>query len=84
MRTLSPDTSPEAEAALVRLARDFPPARKLEIAAALSSVVRGLTLAGIRLRHPGSSEDEERRHLAEILLPAELAALVGGGSPRET
>lgn len=75
------DTTPEAEAVLVRLGRELPPWRKLEIAAAMSTTVRELALTGIRSRHPEASEDEIRKRLAALLLPPDLVRAAYGWDP---
>jgi hypothetical protein len=72
------DTSAEAERVVIRLARSMSPARELAIAAALTRSVRRLAEAGVRSRHPGASEDEIRRRLAALLLPADFAREIYG------
>ena len=44
----------------------------------LNATVKQFALAGIRERHPDASEEEVRRHLADILLGDVLAAKVYG------
>lgn len=73
MATLSPDTSPEAEAVLLDLMRKTPPWRKMELLSSLNATARKLALAGLRQRHPNASEKELRRRLADLLLGPELA-----------
>lgn len=73
MSTLFPDTSPEAEAVLLRLLRDSPAWRKLKMVGQMNRSVRALALSGLRTRHPNASEGELRRRLADILLGPELA-----------
>lgn len=63
----SPDTSPEMaemqEQAYRRLGLDG----RLRIALELSDLTHAFAVAGIRQRHPGVSEEEATRMLAEIL-----------------
>lgn len=73
MTSLFSDTHPEMEALQIRLLREAPAWRKLEIMAQLNASVRLLALSGLRLRYPGASEEELRRRLADILLGEELA-----------
>jgi hypothetical protein len=44
----------------------------------MSSAVRGLSLAGLRSRHPQASEAELRRRFADIHLGPDLAAKAYG------
>ena len=81
MRTQSSDTSLEAEAVLIRLARESPPWRKLEIALSMSKTVRQAALAGIRSRHPEASEEEVRKRLSALLLPREAVLAIHGWDP---
>ncbi len=72
------DTSAEAEAILIDLLRNTPPWRKFKMVGDLNATVKLFAIAGIRQRHPDASEEEVRRHLADILLGEELAAKVYG------
>ncbi len=72
------DTSPEAEAVLIALLRQAPSWRKFKMVGDLNATVKLFVLAGIRERHPAATEYETKRHLADILLGAELAATVYG------
>jgi hypothetical protein len=67
------DTSPEAEQVLIRLMREMPPQRKIELAAEMFETVKLLALSGLRTRYPNAGENELRRRLADILLGEELA-----------
>lgn len=61
MRTkalLSSDTSLEAENRQVEHWRRMSPMQKLQIVDELNRAVDDLSLAGIRMRHPGASERE--------------------------
>ena len=83
MSTLFPDTHPEAEAVLIRLLRDAPPWRKLEMVDQLIQSVKLLALSGLRQRYPKDSEDSLRRRIADLLLGEELALKVYGSVPGE-
>jgi len=78
MTALFPDTRPEAEAVLIRLLRQAPPWRKLEMVDQLNQSVKLLALAGLRQRYQQDSEDQLHRRLADLLLGDELALKVYG------
>jgi hypothetical protein len=61
------DTTPEMAARYDAMIRALPGARRLELAASLSSGVRALAEAGLRSRHPTASETELRCRLAALL-----------------
>jgi len=79
MRPYYTDTDPEMEALQIRLLRQAPPWRKMEMLAAMNAAARSLALAGLRRRHPQAGQPELRRRLASLLLGEELAAKVYGG-----
>jgi len=83
MTALFPDTTPEAEAVLIRLLRQVQPWRKLEMVDQLNQSVRLLALAGLRQRYQTDSEDQLRRRLADLLLGDELARKVYGPLPED-
>ncbi len=72
------DTSPEAEAVLLTLLRQAPSWRKFKMVGDLNATVKQFALAGIRERYPQATEQEVRRHLADLLLGKELASEVYG------
>jgi hypothetical protein len=76
--TLSRDTSPEAEELLLSLMRQTPPWRKMELLDGLNAMAREFAMAGLRQRHPGATESELRRRLADLLLGPEMALKVYG------
>lgn len=78
MHPYSSDTHPRTEALLVRLLREAPPWRKMEMLAELNAAAKTLALAGLRRLHPHSGEAELRRALADLLLGEELARKVYG------
>ena len=77
-RDLHRDTAPEIETVLFKLWRETPTWRKLEMLEDLNRAARQLALAGLRRRFPDASPAVLRRHLADILLGAELAEQVYG------
>jgi hypothetical protein len=83
MTTLSPDTTIEAERILVRLWREMPAWRKMELVGEMHATVRTLARAGLVRRFPQASPQEIDRRLADILLGAELAARVYGAPAYE-
>ena len=66
------------EALHLRLLRESPPWRKMEMLAGLNASARMLALAGLRQRYPNASDDELRRRLADLLLGPDLAHKVYG------
>jgi hypothetical protein len=78
MSAVHSDTDPKMEDLQVRLLREAPAWRKLEMLAQLNSSARLLTLSGLRQRHPQAGEGELRRRLAGLLLGEELARKVYG------
>jgi len=78
MTNYSSDTHPKMEALQIRLLRQAPPWRKMEMLAHLNAAARLLALSGLRQRYPNASESELRRRLAGILLGEDLASKVYG------
>ena len=77
------DTSPETQRVLLRLLRETPPWRKLEVVSDLNRTLRELVLIELAEQHPDKSDEELRVLLAERLYGADIAraiekALVGG------
>jgi hypothetical protein len=72
------DTHPKMEELLVRLLRQVPPWRKMEMLVSLNSAARELAMAGLRKRYPNDDLDGIRRRLADLLLGEELAKKVYG------
>jgi hypothetical protein len=83
MSAIFPDTHPEVEALLIRMLREAPPWRRLEMVDQLNQGVKLLAMAGLRERHPGESEAKLRRRLAGLLLGEELAVKAYGPLPEE-
>ncbi len=81
MTQVFPDTPPETERVMFAMLREIPPCRKLEMVAQLNQAGRELALVGLQTRYPKATQDELHRHLADILLGAELATRVYGPLP---
>lgn len=77
-RTLSADTSPEAEAVQIDVYRRMSGRRKLELVVEENRRARELALTGLRLRHPEAGPEELFRRLMDLLLGEALAAEVYG------
>lgn len=75
------DTHPEMEALQVKLLRQVPGWRRLELMVSLCSSARDLALAGLRRQYAGSSDSEIQRRLADILLGEDLACKLYGEPP---
>jgi hypothetical protein len=79
MRTkalLAADTSLEVERIQVELWRRMSPLQKLAAVTEISRAAEMLSLAGIRLRHPGASDRECLLRLAVLKLGPSLACQV--------
>jgi len=72
------DTHPKMRALQVRLLREAPSWRKLEMLTQLNASARLLALSGLTQRHPQAGEGELRRRLADLLLGEALARKVYG------
>ena len=79
MATFFSDTHPKMAALQIKLSREAPAWRKMEMLAQLNASARTLALSGLRQRHPNAGEGELRRRLAGLLLGDELAQKVYGG-----
>lgn len=75
------DTSPAAFDRYHELLRASAPHARLAQALALSRMVRGLAVAGIRRRHPQASEREVRVRLAVRLYGRDAARRMFGDVP---
>jgi len=78
MSALFSDTHPKMEALQIRLLREAPAWRKVEMLAQLNASAHLLALSGLRKRYPGAGEEELRRRLADLLLGEDLACKVYG------
>ena len=75
------DTHPDAEAVQIRLLREMPVWRKLQLLSDLCMTARTLALAGLRDRFPEAGPEELRRRLATLCLGPELADRAYGREP---
>ncbi len=75
------DTTPEAQAVLLDLLRNMPPAQKLRIIFGQQMTSRRLIVLGLRQRFPQADDAEIRRRTADMWLGKELAAEVYGPLP---
>ena len=78
MSALHSDTDPKMEALQVRLLREVPSWRKLDMLAQLNKSACLLALSGLRQRYPRAKDGELHRRLAALLLGEELARKVYG------
>jgi len=78
MTALYSDTHPKMEALQIKLLREVPAWRKMEMLAQLNASARTLALSGLRQRHPNAGERELRRRMAGLLLGDEIAQKVYG------
>lgn len=83
MSTLFPDTRPEAEAVLIRLLREAPPWRKLEMIGQMNEAVKIMVRSGLKERFPNDTPEMLQRRMADLLLGAELALKVYGSLPED-
>lgn len=77
-KTLSPDTTPEAQQLLFELARRAPVWKRLTLTCELIQTARLLVLADLRRSFPAADESELRRRLARRLLGRDDAARAFG------
>ena len=70
---LSADTTAEAERILIERWRRMTPLEKARSVTEVSRAVQELSLAGLRMRHPGASEREGLLRLAALKLGRDLA-----------
>lgn len=76
--TLSPDTTPEAEAVQLRIFREMPPWEKAKLIDEAIQTSYTLAIAGLRHRHPDADDEEIHRRLMDVMLGEELAERVYG------
>jgi len=78
MKTLSRDTSPEAETVLLELLRQAPVWKRLQMVDQMHETLRLLTMADLRRCYPNADENEIKRRLAARLLSrADVIAAYG-------
>ncbi len=81
MSLIYSDTHPEMEDLQIRILRQMPPERKMALFCSLNAAARQVAWQGLKHRYPQASEAELRRHLADLLLGADLAQRVYGEWP---
>ncbi|HSQ27097.1 MAG TPA: hypothetical protein VLM80_08225 [Anaerolineales bacterium] len=72
------DTHPEMEDLQIKLLREVPTWRKMEMLVSLNASAHEIAKAGLRKRFPSADEREITRRLADLLLGEELAKKVYG------
>jgi RimJ/RimL family protein N-acetyltransferase len=72
------DTHPDMENLQIKLLREVPTWRKMEMLVSLNASAQQLARAGLRKRFPTADESEITRRLADLLLGEELAKKVYG------
>ena len=78
MKTLSSDTTPEAENVLLELLRRAPVWKRLQMVDQMWEMLRLLTMADLRRCYPNADENELKRRLAaRIFSPEEIVAAYG-------
>jgi hypothetical protein len=75
---LFPDTHPEVEAVLIRLLRDAPTWRKLEMVGQMNAAVQTMMRSGLKECYPKDSPQMIQRRMADLLLGEDLALKVFG------
>ena len=83
MSVLFPDTNPKAEEVLIRLLRETPSWRKMELVGEMNAAVKSLMLSGLKSRYPDDPPELLRRRMADLLLGPELATRVYGPIPED-
>lgn len=81
LRPLAEDTSLEAEAILIDHYRRLEVHEKIAIAMELTRLMDEVALEGIRERHPGASEREQKLRLAALKYGRELMLAAFGWDP---
>jgi len=72
------DTHRDADRVQIDLMRRTPVWRKMDLLAQLNQAAKLFAISGLRRRHPGATEGEIRRRLADLILGEELAERVYG------
>lgn len=82
MKTLSADTTPEAEAVLVELLRVAPVWKRLQMVDQMYETLRLLILADLRRTYPDANEEEIRRRLTARFLSRDEVIAAYGWDPK--
>lgn len=72
------DTDPQVEELQIRLLRQTPTWRKMEMFADLNSSARAFAISGLKQRYPDIGEDELRFKFVSLLYGEEIAQKVLG------
>ncbi|MEW6608347.1 MAG: hypothetical protein AB1414_13035 [bacterium] len=83
MKTLSPDTHPEAEKVLIERLRKAPAWRKVEMVNQITTTCRELALIGLRRRYPEAPDEELTKRLAALVLPRQLVISAYNWDPQK-
>ncbi len=67
------DTHPKIEEMRLKLLREMPGWRKLQLMAQMGQAVKRLALIGLRERYPDDPPEKIKRRLADLMLGEELA-----------
>ena len=73
MKTLSPDTTPDAEAVWIRLLKEASVCKRLRAAFDLTATARRLSWQGLARRYPEDSEDMRKRRFVALQYGEDLA-----------
>ncbi len=84
LREALSDTDPSSDLVRIRILREMPPRRKVELVEDANRTSRLLALAGIRARHPELSVEQQQRQLMDLVLGRELAEQVYGSDSDPT
>lgn len=82
MKSLSPDTTLEAQRKQYELMRRLSPEQKLSLAFALTDMTRQLILADLHHRFPHADREEIRRRFIARVLPREDVIRAYGFDPK--
>ena len=82
MKTLSNDTTPEAEAVLLELLRQAPVWKRLQMVDQIHETLRLLILADLRRCYPNADEEEIKRRLAARFLGRKEIVAAYGWDPK--
>ena len=82
MKSLSSDTTPDAQRKHYELMQRLSPEQRLSMAFALTDATRQLVLADLRYRHPQANDEELRRRFISRVLPREDVIRAYGFDPK--
>ncbi len=82
MKTLSTDTTPEAESVILELLRQSPVWKRLQMVDQIHETLRQLIMADLRRTHPHADEVELNRRLVARLLNREEVVAAYGWDPK--